>query len=63
MTSSDPTGHSANRAPFRILVVDDNPAIHEDFRKILGPAGGAAGGSADLAALPTPGEVIVHHRS
>ena len=20
----------------RILVVDDNPAIHEDFRKILG---------------------------
>jgi two-component system, cell cycle sensor histidine kinase and response regulator CckA len=51
MTSSDPTGHSANRAPFRILVVDDNPAIHEDFRKILGPAGGAAGGSAELAAL------------
>lgn len=24
----------------RILVVDDNPAIHEDFKKILTPAGG-----------------------
>ena len=23
--------------PHRILIVDDNPAIHEDFRKILGP--------------------------
>src|SRR6266436_3721230 len=23
----------------RILIVDDNPAIHEDFRKILCPAG------------------------
>src|SRR3954467_13790247 len=22
----------------RILVIDDNPAIHEDFRKVLGPA-------------------------
>ena len=22
----------------RILVIDDNPSIHEDFRKILGPA-------------------------
>jgi EAL domain-containing protein (putative c-di-GMP-specific phosphodiesterase class I)/DNA-binding NarL/FixJ family response regulator len=25
--------------PPRLLVVDDNPAIHEDIRKILGPAG------------------------
>jgi len=24
----------------RILVIDDNPAIHEDFRKILGPSSG-----------------------
>ena len=22
----------------RILIIDDNPSIHEDFRKILGPA-------------------------
>src|SRR2546423_13152999 len=22
----------------RILIIDDNPAIHQDFRKILGPA-------------------------
>lgn len=27
--------------PPRILIVDDNPAIHVDFRKILGGAGGA----------------------
>src|SRR5688500_744281 len=25
----------------RILVVDDNPAIHDDFKKILSPAAGA----------------------
>jgi diguanylate cyclase len=31
----------------RVLVVDDNPAIHEDFRKILG---GNAGGNAELLA-------------
>jgi diguanylate cyclase len=30
----------ANR---RIIVIDDNPAIHEDFRKILGPGFGDAG--------------------
>ena len=23
----------------RILVIDDNPSIHEDIRKILGPCG------------------------
>src|SRR5213592_3104546 len=28
---SAPTNH-------RILVIDDNPAIHEDFRKVLNPA-------------------------
>ncbi|HET7624791.1 MAG TPA: response regulator [Verrucomicrobiae bacterium] len=28
---------SRSEAEPRILVVDDNPAIHEDFRKILGP--------------------------
>ncbi|MBT9582859.1 response regulator [bacterium] len=33
----------------RILVVDDNPAIHEDFQKILGSAG--ADGLADLDQL------------
>ena len=35
-------------ANHRILVIDDNPAIHEDFRKILGPSGESA--SADLDA-------------
>src|SRR4051812_15465675 len=33
--------------PPRILVVDDNRAIHEDFRKILSPA---QAGAAELAA-------------
>ena len=31
-------GSAANR---RILVIDDNPAIHEDFRRILQPSAGA----------------------
>jgi CheY-like chemotaxis protein len=31
-----------NGAPHRILVIDDNEAIHEDFRKTLLPARGAA---------------------
>ena len=37
----------------RILVIDDNPSIHEDFRKILNPAdpGLASGLNADEAAL------------
>ena len=33
---------------FRILVIDDNPAIHEDFRKILG---GSASSSSKLDAV------------
>jgi diguanylate cyclase (GGDEF)-like protein len=28
---------SVSPRPFRILIVDDNPSIHEDFRKILDP--------------------------
>src|SRR5438477_10830673 len=32
----------------RVLVVDDNRAIHDDFRKILG--GNAGGGSSELLA-------------
>ncbi|MDY7224992.1 hybrid sensor histidine kinase/response regulator [Hyalangium rubrum] len=34
MSSPDPT-------PRRLLVIDDNPAIHEDFQKILAPAEGS----------------------
>lgn len=34
---------------YRILIVDDNPAIHEDFRKILAPEQSALG--AELASL------------
>ena len=31
----------------RILVIDDNPAIHEDFRKVLNPAGSQLAGELD----------------
>lgn len=34
----------------RILIVDDNPAIHQDFRKILNPESDAAPGIADTEA-------------
>lgn len=37
-----------HNAKYRILVVDDNPAIHEDFRKILAPS---ATGERELADL------------
>ena len=35
----------------RILVVDDNPSIHSDFRKILCPKRSAPGAAADLEAV------------
>jgi diguanylate cyclase (GGDEF)-like protein/PAS domain S-box-containing protein len=37
--------------PRRVLVVDDMPAIHDDFRKILTPARADAGGLAAIDAL------------
>ena len=33
----------------RILIIDDNPAIHQDFRKILGPADAALAKELDVA--------------
>ena len=49
-------------APGRILVVDDNPAIHEDFRKILcPPPPDAALGAAEAAlfgAVAAPAPVV-----
>jgi CheY-like chemotaxis protein len=35
----------------RILVIDDNSAIHEDFRKILGSGPAAAGGLDEIEAI------------
>ncbi len=32
-------GGAPRRHAFRVLVIDDNPAIHEDFRKVLGAPG------------------------
>ena len=50
------TLHSTNR---RILIIDDTPAIHEDFRKVLADQGGDIGGlNAMEAALF--GEVAAH---
>ena len=37
----------------RILIIDDNPAIHEDFRKILDPAG------AEIAEQLTADEAVI----
>src|SRR5688500_11975324 len=34
----------------RILIVDDNPAIHDDFKKILGPVGPDTDGFDELEA-------------
>ena len=49
MTASS---HSLPPLHRRILLVDDNPAIHEDFRKILAPADAAAADvDAEAAAL------------
>jgi two-component system cell cycle sensor histidine kinase/response regulator CckA len=43
--------NQAQPSNHRILIVDDNPSIHEDFRKILCPIRGQAGSSlASLAA-------------
>ena len=45
-----PMSSPENRSPFhRLLVVDDSPAIHEDFRKIL-TSGGASARADQLAA-------------
>jgi signal transduction histidine kinase len=53
MTLPETTPSSINR---RILIVDDNPAIHNDFRAILaGPPSGDAEIDADAAALFGPG--------
>ena len=38
-------------ANLRVLVVDDNPSIHEDFRRILSPGPGSLDLDADAAAL------------
>ena len=47
-TIPTPTIQTANR---RILVVDDNPSIHADFRKILCPAQNSSGGADELEAI------------
>jgi CheY-like chemotaxis protein len=63
--SLKPAGGELPEVNRRILVIDDNPAIHEDFRKILerGPPGNAAlahsesalfGASSELVPPPRP---------
>lgn len=43
--------HELNQQSQRILVIDDNPKIHEDFRKILCPAAAASDLAEDEAAI------------
>jgi CheY-like chemotaxis protein len=42
---SSPSGAGPKRLARRVLVVDDNPSIHADFRKILCPGSPATGGN------------------
>src|SRR4051794_36211653 len=42
---------SASHSNLRILLVDDNPAIHDDFRRILSPENRSNDVDADAAAL------------
>ncbi|RME73110.1 MAG: hybrid sensor histidine kinase/response regulator [Planctomycetota bacterium] len=44
----EPARAAGAASAYRVLVVDDNPAIHEDFGKILAPSGGAEANLADL---------------
>lgn len=37
MSSSNPSGVAAGEQGYRILVVDDSPSIHDDFRRIFWP--------------------------
>ncbi len=47
-SSQTKTMQTTNR---RILVVDDNPSIHSDFRKILCPSRTSTGGAAELESI------------
>ena len=42
----------------RILIIDDNPAIHQDFRKILGPADAALAKELDAAEASLFGDKV-----
>jgi PAS domain S-box-containing protein len=47
---------------YRVLVIDDNPDIHEDFRKILGAEDGLAGHlakvEAEVLGVAAPGQLV-----
>ena len=51
----------------RILVIDDNPAIHEDFRKVLNPAGSLLASELDddeeslFGDAPAPSRALSFH--
>ena len=46
----------------RILVIDDNPAIHQDFRKILSPVDSTLQGELDADEASLFGETSVVNR-
>src|SRR5436190_4966134 len=47
----------------RILIIDDNPSIHDDFRKILGPADARLGEELDADEAALFGETPVASRA
>ena len=47
----------------RILIIDDNPAIHQDFRKILGPADVALANELDAAEASLFGDKVNTERA
>ena len=47
----------------RILIIDDNPAIHQDFRKILGPADAALAKELDAAEASLFGDRVDTERT
>ncbi|MEO8617194.1 MAG: ATP-binding protein [Luteolibacter sp.] len=46
-----PFRQTAGKSSYRVLIVDDNPSIHEDFRKILSPASDADPRSDELESI------------
>ena len=54
MNTPPPTSDRTNN---RILVIDDNPAIHQDFRKILSPVDSALEGELDADEASIFGDV------
>jgi CheY-like chemotaxis protein len=58
-----PSSSPASSGVRRILVIDDNPAIHDDFRKILCPRGPAHADALDAMEAELFGSAPVAHEA